>query len=202
MVAATQVPCAHADPALQTWAVAAALLRLSPRFPGPGVRTGTPWANGADAAPPPVVSCHTALHPRSPLATSPGAVHRAAPPLLAVCAPVQDPSGRVFMFDRAGNLYYDTEDPRTGLLVVGALPSFCAFPVLRPWAYPFPSAAAQTLACHMPFPGGPPGAALVAYRCPLPVGERGRASRGAGLRSHERRAALGACRCRWTRAAR
>ena len=30
----------------------------------------------------------------------------------------QDAQGRVFMWDRAGNIYYDTEDPRTGVYIV------------------------------------------------------------------------------------
>ena len=55
----------------------------------------------------------------------------ASPCLLPVARPAtaarqyprlaQDAAGRVFMFDRAGNIYYDTEDPRTGLYIVRAL---------------------------------------------------------------------------------
>lgn len=32
----------------------------------------------------------------------------------------QDAAGRVFLFDRAGNLYYDTEDPRLGMYIVSS----------------------------------------------------------------------------------
>lgn len=32
----------------------------------------------------------------------------------------QDAAGRVFMWDRAGNIYYDTEDPRTGMYIVSS----------------------------------------------------------------------------------
>lgn len=31
---------------------------------------------------------------------------------------MQDSAGRVFMFDKAGNIYYDTEDARTGMYIV------------------------------------------------------------------------------------
>ena len=35
-----------------------------------------------------------------------------------VVAATTDSQGRVFMFDRMGNIYYDTEDPRLGLYIV------------------------------------------------------------------------------------
>ena len=33
-------------------------------------------------------------------------------------AATQDEEGRVFLFDKAGNLYYDTEDPKLGMYIV------------------------------------------------------------------------------------
>lgn len=52
------------------------------------------------------------------------------PPSLVICLK-QDAQGRVFMWDRAGNIYYDTEDPRTGVYIVSGyiqlslLPQLC-----------------------------------------------------------------------------
>lgn len=40
----------------------------------------------------------------------------------------QDADGRVFMFDRAGNLYYDTGDKRLGFYIVSSnVSSLCYF---------------------------------------------------------------------------
>ena len=44
----------------------------------------------------------------------------AALPSAPCFAHPQDSAGRVFMFDRAGNIYYDTEDPRLGMYIVSS----------------------------------------------------------------------------------
>ncbi len=88
-------------------------------------------------------------------------------PFLSCPAALQDPSGRVFMFDRAGNLYYDTEDPRTGLLVVGALS-----PLKAPRLHPFrPRCGPKTCCLQCPLQRCA-GCASVCAMCPLAGGAR------------------------------
>ena len=46
----------------------------------------------------------------------------------------EDEAGRVYMFDRAGNLYYDTGDKRLGFYIVNATPCSPNAPVLTLFA--------------------------------------------------------------------
>ena len=43
-------------------------------------------------------------------------------PIPTTACLLQDAAGRVFMFDKAGNIYYDTEDEKLGMYIVSRGP--------------------------------------------------------------------------------
>lgn len=83
-------------------------------------------------------------------------------------SPTQDAAGRVFMWDRAGNIYYDTEDPRTGLYIVS---DACWPPgaLLLPGLGQLARLAAPRAGAQAPAPlAAPPGCARRRLRCTEP----------------------------------